>query len=177
MQITAFIFLHLSCGNDTVHQDAGDTFFYNCTRDSIEESFSIQSFRYFGVDAGQSVFIHCELKVCLDNTPNSECECPSVEECDPNARKRRSVSKIVVHRVKTGPYYFADEEEKLDDEGIFSRVHFRQKFLIFSTVESDVIWDSQPLTCCSKALKLNTELTIGKVVFYFCGFKVFRRTD
>ncbi|XP_078352221.1 ZP domain-containing protein-like [Oculina patagonica] len=121
------VLIQNGCGNDTVHQDAGDTFFYNCTRDSIEESFSIQSFRYFGVDAGQSVFIHCELKVCLDNTPNSECECPSVEECDPNARKRRSVSKIVVHRVKTGPYYFADEEEKLDDEDRFDDTRTEDK--------------------------------------------------
>ena len=97
-------------------QDDGDTLVYNCTNDSIQESFSIRSFRYFGVNAGESVFVHCDLRVCLENTPNSECECPAVDECDPSARKRRSVSESVVYRISTGPFYLKNEEEYDDDD-------------------------------------------------------------
>lgn len=102
-------------------QDAGDTLSFNCTDNSTVETFSIDSFRYFGVDAGQSVFVHCEVKVCLEDNPSSTCKCPTEVECDPNAaRRRRAVEEFVIFRITKGPYYFVDETEKLDDDGMKS---------------------------------------------------------
>ena len=100
-------------------QDLDDTLSYACVNDSKQESFTIQSFRYFQVDAGQSVYMHCEFKVCLADTPNSDCECPTVDECNPNARKKRSLSESVVYRVTTGPYYSVREEKETDDNGMY----------------------------------------------------------
>ena len=114
-----YSFFQLSCGNNTVSQDAGDTLSYACANDSKQENFTIESFRYFQVDEGQSVFMHCEFKVCLENTPNSDCECPTIDECNPNARKRRSLSESVVYRVTTGPYYSMREEQGTDDNGMY----------------------------------------------------------
>lgn len=116
------LFIQNGCGNNTVSQDAGDTLSYACANDSKQESFTIQSFRYFQVDAGLSVYMHCEFKVCLTETPNSDCECPTVDECNPNARKRRSLSEFVVYRVTTGPYYSRREEQETDDNDRFHEV-------------------------------------------------------
>lgn len=99
-------------------QDDNDTLSYACANNSKQESFTIQSFRYFGVNEGQSVYVHCEFKVCLADTPNSDCECPTVHECDPTARKRRSLSESVVYRVTTGPYYSVREKKETDDNGM-----------------------------------------------------------
>lgn len=113
------LFIQNGCGNNTVSQDAGDTLSYACANDSKQENFTIQSFRYFQADAGESVYMHCEFKVCLGNTPNSDCECPSVDECNPNTRKRRSLLDSVVYRVTTGPYYSVRGEKETDDNDRF----------------------------------------------------------
>ena len=96
-------------------EDAGDTLSYACVNDSKQENFTIRSFRYFQAAEGQPVYIHCEFKVCLADTLNSDCECPTVDECNPNARKRRSLSEPVVYRVTKGPYYSAREKRKETD--------------------------------------------------------------
>ncbi|XP_078350192.1 ZP domain-containing protein-like [Oculina patagonica] len=104
------------CGNDTVSEDLYDTLFYNCTNDDIEETFSLRTYRYFGEPEDSVVYIHCDLRVCLANEPNSACECPTVDECDPANRKRRSLDDIVdeseVYRVRAGPYIFKNEEKE-----------------------------------------------------------------
>ena len=106
-----------SCGNNTVSEDAGDTLSYTCANDSKQERFRVNSFRYFGAEANSMVYVHCEFKVCLADTPYSACECPSSAVCDPNARKRRSVDESAVYRVTTGPYYYKEEETD-DDDGM-----------------------------------------------------------
>lgn len=92
---------------------------YNCTDDSIKEHFSLNTYRYFGQPEGSRVYIHCDMRVCLADVPNSACECPSVAECDPANRKRRSladqVDENVVYRVSAGPYIFEREEEPEED--------------------------------------------------------------
>ena len=62
------------------------------------------------------MFVHCEVKVCLEDNPSSTCKCPT--ECDPNARKRRAAEEFVIFSITKGPYYFMDEEEKVDDDGM-----------------------------------------------------------
>ena len=93
----------------------GDTVLHTCANNSKQESFSVRSFRYFGAEANTNVWVHCEFKVCLADTPNSECECPTTAECDPNSRKRRSVQGSEVYRITVGPYYFVEEKEVEED--------------------------------------------------------------
>ena len=96
-------------------QDLDDTLMYNCTDDSIYETFKFRTFRYFGFPEGSKVYIHCELRVCLADQP-SLCECPTVDECDPASRKRRSIEDVVdetqVYRVTSGPFTFKSEERE-----------------------------------------------------------------
>lgn len=96
---------------------------YNCTDNSIKETFSLKTYRYFGAPEGSRVYIHCELRVCLADYPNSACECPSVDYCDPANRKRRSLADVVdeskVYRVTAGPYVFESddqEQEQVNEE-------------------------------------------------------------
>ena len=109
-----------SCGNNAVSQDLDDTLMYTCTDDSIKETFKLRTYRYFGSPEGSKVYIHCELKVCLADHPNSACECPSVSDCHPTNRKRRSLEDVVdeaqVYRVTSGPFIFESEEEKQQPE-------------------------------------------------------------
>ena len=61
------------------------------------------------------------LRVCLAN--DSACQCPSVGECDPKARKRRSVADVVdetkVYHASTDPFIFKnDEKEEEKEEGM-----------------------------------------------------------
>ena len=115
-----------SCGDDATSNDLDDSLMYNCTNDDIMEKFSLKTFRYFGADEGATVYIHCDLKVCLANEVNSACECPA----DPNAcngwmpgRKRRSLADSVdesqIYHVVSGPYTF-EEEEVNKEEGKIS---------------------------------------------------------
>ena len=101
-------------------EDLDDTLMYNCTNDSIKETFKLRTYRYFGRPEESKVYIHCELRVCLADYPNSACECPSVAECDPASRKRRSVEDVVdeaqVYRVTSGPFIFESEDEEQQPE-------------------------------------------------------------
>ena len=96
--------------------DLDDTLMYNCTDNSINETFKFRTFRYFGRPEDSKVYIHCELRVCLADQPNSACECPTVDECDPANRKRRSIEDVVdetqVYRVTSGPFTFKSEERQ-----------------------------------------------------------------
>ena len=109
-----------SCGNNSVSDDFGDTLMYNCTDDSIKETFKLRTYRYFGFPETSKVYIHCELRVCLANLPNTACECPSVAQCDPANRKRRSLEDVVdeaqVYRVTSGPFIFESQEEEQQPE-------------------------------------------------------------
>lgn len=105
-------------------EDLDDTLMHTCANDSIYETFKLKTFRYFGFREGSKVYIHCELRVCLANEPNSACECPTVDECDPSSRKRRSLEYIVdesqVYRVTSGPFTFEsgdDDSEVNEEEG------------------------------------------------------------
>ncbi|XP_020606317.1 uncharacterized protein LOC110045068 [Orbicella faveolata] len=111
------------CGNDTVSEDLGDTLSYRCTDDDIKETFSIQTFRYFGANEGDAVFFHCEFRVCLRSAATTACDCPSPAECATNARKRRSVNDVIVdesqlYYVTSGPFVFQNdhEEEEVNEE-------------------------------------------------------------
>jgi len=108
------------CGNNTVSQDLDDTLFHNCTDDSIKETFRFKTYRYFGFPESSKVYIHCELRVCLADQANSACECPSVDQCDPANRKRRSLEDVVdegqVYRVTSGPFIFESEDEEQQPE-------------------------------------------------------------
>ena len=85
------------------------------------EKFSLKTYRYFGATAGDAVYIHCDLRVCLADEPNSTCECPAdPAACAPEQQnvKRRSIADSVeesqVYHVVSGPYTF--EEEKVNKE-------------------------------------------------------------
>ena len=94
---------------------------YTCKDDSTDESFSIKSFRYVGASDGDSVYFHCDLKVCLESTVSSTCDCPTL--CGPpGKRKRRAFEDIVdeseVYHVTAGPFIFTniEEDEKEQEE-------------------------------------------------------------
>ena len=94
---------------------------YTCANDSVNETFSIRTFRYYGAEEGDAVYFHCDLKVCLADVDNSACQCPSVGECNHNARKRRSVAdeidKNKVYHASAGPFIFKNDEEEEKEEG------------------------------------------------------------
>ncbi|KAL9952511.1 hypothetical protein ACROYT_G039779 [Oculina patagonica] len=121
------------CGSAAVSEDDTDTLQYNCTDGSVQETFSIRSFRYFGAADGDAIYFHCDLRVCLaDLSPSSACECPAEVECytDLSAkRKRRSVNDFVeeVH-VRSGPYKFVDDTEKDEVESEEQDDHEPQSF-------------------------------------------------
>ena len=120
--VILFVSFQTSCGNKAASEDASDSLSYTCANDSVVETFSIQAFRYYGAEEGAKVYFHCDLRVCLTNAVNSTCECPTVPECNPNARKRRSVADKVdetkVYHASTGPFIFKnDEEEEEEEEG------------------------------------------------------------
>lgn len=110
-------------------EDVDDTLMYNCTNDDIKEHFSLNTYRYFGQPEGSTVFIHCDMRVCLADELNSACECPTVDECDPANRKRRSladqVNEDVVYRVSSGPFTFEREEEEEKEVNEEEGTHYR----------------------------------------------------
>ena len=131
LNFTIFLlFLH-SCGSDNVSEDLSDTLSYNCTESSKYEMFSLKSYRYFGAEAGASVYIHCDFRVCLADVANTKCQCPdNAATCvgDPSTdispvlwpgRRRRSVSDSVdesqIYRVVYGPLTFKQEELNKDE--------------------------------------------------------------
>ncbi|KAL9952528.1 hypothetical protein ACROYT_G039797 [Oculina patagonica] len=106
------------CGSAAVSQDVSDTLQYSCAADSLTETFSIKSFRYFGAAAGDTVYIHCTLRVCLADLASAACECPAdPAACTGAKRKRRSVNDFVEEvNVRAGPYTFVDDTEKEEVE-------------------------------------------------------------
>ena len=104
-----------SCGDVTTSEDQEDTLQYNCTDYSIKETFSILSFRYFGHLEGDSVYFHCDLRVCLAHlAPFSACVCPTDVACYTAQRKRRSVDESVVEEfhASAGPFYIEKGEKE-----------------------------------------------------------------
>lgn len=97
-------------------QDQDDTLSYACTNNNKVETFSLRTYRYFGAVVNAAVYIHCDLRVCLLDLASSKCECPSVAECDPNARKRRSVDDHYEFQVTAGPFYFENDEDEVKEE-------------------------------------------------------------
>ena len=96
---------------------------YTCAADSTREQFSLKTYRYFGAEEGDAVYIHCDLRVCLADDPNSPCECPGSAECDNNNLQRRSIADSIdvsqVYHVASGPFVFEEEEKELvKEEGI-----------------------------------------------------------
>ncbi|KAL9952548.1 hypothetical protein ACROYT_G039817 [Oculina patagonica] len=107
------------CGSAAVSEDNTNTLAYSCAADSLTETFSINSFRYFGAAAGDTVYFHCTLRVCLADlaSADSDCECPADPAACPAKRKRRSVNNFVEEvNVRAGPYTFVDDTEKEEVE-------------------------------------------------------------
>ena len=92
--------------------DLHGTLYYNCRDNDIEEHFSLRTHRYFA-EPDSVVYIHCILRVCPADGPNSACECPTADECDLASRKRHSridkVDESGVHRVRAGPLIFRNK--------------------------------------------------------------------
>ena len=101
---------------------------YNCTVDSKYETFSLKTFRYFGAEVDDEVYIHCDFRVCLADENNTNCECPdNVATCTgdravdvtPVGRRRRSISDSAdesqLYRVVYGPFTFKQEELNKDE--------------------------------------------------------------
>ena len=101
-------------------EDISESLSYTCQDDSVAETFSIRTFWYYGAEEGEPVYFHCDLRVCLADVDNSACQCPTVAECDPNARKRRSLADKVdetkVYHTSTGPFIFKNDEEEEEEE-------------------------------------------------------------
>ena len=120
--VIVFVSFQTSCGNKVVSKDKSESLSYTCKNDSVAETFSIRTFRYYGAVEGDAVYFHCDLRVCLDDVDNSACQCPSVAVCDPNARKRRSLADEVdetkVYHTSTGPFIFKNDEEEVEEEGM-----------------------------------------------------------
>ena len=123
-----FLSFHHSCGSDSVSQDLDDTLSYNCTVDSKYETFSLKTYRYFGAEAGDEVYIHCDFRICLADVDNTKCECPDDAaacvgdpsvDVTPVGRRRRSISDSVdesqLYRVVYGPFTFQQEELNKDE--------------------------------------------------------------
>ena len=90
--------------------------------------------------------MHCDLKVCLADAADSACECPSLADCNPNARKRRAVEvdESVVYRVTIGPYYYKKVER--DDKG--KLVFMTSRLMLFCphmVVHFSRAWDTKKL--------------------------------
>ena len=113
-----FFSFQTSCGNKAVSEDISESLSYTCKNDSVNETFSIRTFRYYGAKEGKLVYFHCDLRVCLADVDNSTCQCPTVAECNPNARKRRSLADEVdetkVYHTSTGAFIFKNDEEGED---------------------------------------------------------------
>ena len=101
---------------------------YNCTVDRKYETFSLKTFRYFGAEVGDKVYIHCDFRVCLADVDNTKCECPDdaatctgIPDTDVTqvVRRRRSISDSVdesqLYRVVYGPLTFKQEELNKDE--------------------------------------------------------------
>lgn len=105
-----------SCGNKDTSKDLEDTLSYSCANDSIKERFSIQAFRYYGAEAGDKVYFHCVLRVCLADKTPSACECPSESRCSSSRKKRSTVDETKVYRVSTGPFILENDEEEKESK-------------------------------------------------------------
>ena len=133
--IRLYGFFSNRCGSDVVSKDLGDTLDYTCTENNVTEKFSLQTYRYFEATDKATVYIHCDLRVCLADEADSACECPS----DPNIcngafpvtrkrRKRRSIADSVnesrLYHVVSGPYTFKKEEVN-KEEGKYSLYYYQ----------------------------------------------------
>lgn len=132
------------CGNSATSKDASDTLSYSCKDDDKAENFTIQSYRYYGAEKGDEVFIHCDLRVCLADSGNSACECPTDSLC-PNSRKKRSVvDESEVYRVTFGPLKFESEEQEengsdhLDEDHLDGEKSFTTTVAIIAVVSGIV---------------------------------------
>ena len=118
-QLYDFLSFHHSCGSDSVSQDLDDTLSYNCTVDSKYETFSLKTYRYFGADPNEDVYIHCDFRVCLADVTGSACECPSDPSTCTGSRRRRSIYDSVdesqLYHVVYGPFTFKQEELNKDE--------------------------------------------------------------
>ena len=107
-------------------EDTSESLSYTCANDSVAETFSIRTFRYYGAEEGELVYFHCDLRVCLANANNLMCQCLSVVDCDPNARKRRSLSDEVdetkIYHASTGPFIFKNDNDDEEEEGMYNSV-------------------------------------------------------
>lgn len=99
-------------------EDLDNTLRYNCTNDDIEETFSIETFRFFRAAVGDAVYFHCDFRVCLQSASPTACDCPPSSECDTNKRKRRSivVDESKLYHVTSGPFIFESSESEVVDE-------------------------------------------------------------
>ena len=101
-------------------EDISESLSYICKDDTVEETFSIRTFRYYGAKEDAPVYFHCDLRVCLADADNSTCQCPTVAQCPPNARKRRSLADEVdetkVYHTSAGPFIFNNDEEEEEEE-------------------------------------------------------------
>lgn len=118
-----FTLIRNGCGSDEVSEDRDDTLAYNCTDNSITETFSLKTYRYFGAAADAPVFIHCYFRVCLADEVDTACECPkNATTCVGNRtadlarRRRRSTSDLVdesrLYHAVSGPFTFKQELNK-----------------------------------------------------------------
>lgn len=118
-----FTLITNGCGSDEVSEDRDDTLAYNCTDNSITETFSLKTYRYFGAAADAPVFIHCYFRVCLADGVDTACECPkNAATCVGNRtadlarRRRRSTSDLVdesrLYHAVSGPFTFEQELNK-----------------------------------------------------------------
>ena len=105
-----------SCGNKATSEDLKDTLSYSCANDSTKEKFSIQAFRYYGAEAGEAVYFHCVLRVCLADKTPSACECPSESRCSSSRKKRSTLDETKVYHVSTGPYILENDEEEKESK-------------------------------------------------------------
>ncbi|PFX16429.1 ZP domain-containing protein-like [Stylophora pistillata] len=134
-----FTLITNGCGSDGVSEDLSDTLLYNCTDDSITETFSLKTYRYFGAAEGATVYIHCDLRVCLADGANTACECPDdaascvgVPSTDVSRRRRRSVYDSVdesrLHHVVSGPFTFKQKQPNEDEAASKNQEETSQSF-------------------------------------------------
>ena len=101
-------------------EDFSESLSYTCKNDSVNETFSIKTFRYYDAKEGEPVYFHCDLRVCLADVDNSACQCPTAGECNPKARKRRSLADKVdetkVYHTSAGPFIFKNDEDEEEEE-------------------------------------------------------------
>lgn len=112
-----YIFIEKGC------QTPNDSFVsgYNCNKTTTSQHFVLSVFRFAGSAPGESIFIHCDVVLCLISTIDSTCttECAA---CTSGMRKKRALEDhsrkyLAEKHLVLGPYKIIDNPDEGNNGG------------------------------------------------------------